>query len=243
MMENWARPYLVKYEQKPRLYYAVLGDIAVDKTIQKFAGNLPNGVGFRSVDAEFFRKGQEQETLQQFIPELAQSVAEASSAVIVEGEVSYSNDLDYLRDVVDFLTFLCDVGGRVVYDPYMMSWFSKSDWCARADAGQLFNPFDHVRILASKTENGQFWYHSHGLLKFGRPDLSVHSVSPTEAPLIKIVMEKFIVFQSLGGVMEADRTIEIKGLAQKYSTSSVQGSPEDPNFNNYHIEIKTSPES
>ena len=243
MMENWARPYLAEYEQKPHLYYAVLGDIAIDKTIQKFADNLPNGVSFRAVEVDSFRQGQEQEVLRQFKPDLAQAVAEASSAVIVEGEISFSNDLDYLRSVVEFLTFLCDEGGQVVYDPYMMSWFSKADWCAKADAGQLFNPFDHVTILVSKEENGDFWYHSHGLLKFGRPDLSVHSVTSAEAPLIKIIIEKFIVFQSLGGVIDAGRTIEVKGLSQRYSTSGLQGNREDPNFNNYHVEIKASHES
>lgn len=229
MLENWARPYLTNYEQKPHLFYAVLGEFELNDTFHEVASTLADGLSVRLVEAAYFRAGKLWEMASE---EVRAEAKKATQAIVLEGEVEESDDLEYLRTAMDFLTYCCDEGGLVVYDPYTLHWYSRTEWLELSEKGQILNPFDHAIILTSDD-----WYHTRGMLKFGRPDLSVREVTAEEAPAIKKILDRFINFQALGGVVEEGRAVNLEGLSRVYRPGPVQGDRDDPDFNNFHVEL------
>lgn len=229
MLENWARPYLTEYDQKPHLFYAVLGEFELSDTFREVISTLAEGLSVRLVESGYFQQGKLWEMASKDIRAKAK---ETSQAIVIEGEVEHSDDLEYLRVTMDFLSYCCEEGGEVVYDPYTLRWYSSSEWLELSDKGQILNPFDHVVVLISDD-----WYHTRGMLKFGRPDLSVRSVAPKEASIVKKILDRFINFQALGGVVEEGRAVKMEGLERLFRPGPVKGNPEDPDFNNFHVEL------
>lgn len=235
-MENWSRPNWQEYAQSPHLFYAVLGEFEMNDELREMRAILPRDLDCRLVEAEQFRTGVIWDMLERENPALAQSTQNVPNAVVVQGEVEVQSTLDYLKNTLDFLTYLTDQGGTTVYDPFTLSWYSHDEWQSRADEGQIFNPFDHV-VLLSSPEDELLWLHTRGLLKFGRPDLSVRNVPPADMPIIKKMLDRFISFQALGGVIEEGREVILEGLVKDLRPGPVSGNLNDPDFNNFHIEI------
>lgn len=235
-MENWSRPYYQSYLQRPHLFYAALGDFQIGDELDQMAAVLPTGLDCRVVEASHFREGHLWEMLKRDQPELAREATLASQAFVVQGEVEEQQNLDYLKTTIDFLTYLTDCGGTTVYDPYVLSWFSSAEWQKWAEEGQIFNPFDHVVLLSSQEEDGA-WLHTRGMLKYGRPDLSVRGVQDEEISAIKKMIDRFISFEALGGVVEEGREVKLEGLIRRYRVGLVEGDRDDPDFNNFHVEI------
>lgn len=235
--ENWARPYFQEYHQEPHLFYAVLGDFSVTEELQEFAKTLPAKITCRLIEASYFRDGIIWDQLLQSDPQLADRAAATEQAVVVQGTVDRQTNLDYLRASIDFLNYLTDVGGEVVYDTYALAWFGKEAWNQRHTDGQLFNPFDHMILLNSPEDDGTHWLHTRGMLKFGRPDISVRQVAESSIPSVKKMIDRFITFTALGGVVEEGREVVMEGLEPGYRPGPVVGDKEDPDFNNWHIEI------
>lgn len=235
-LDNWARPYLQECPYKPFLFYAVLGRFEVDEQFQEATSVLPAGLDLRVVEGGFFRDGVSWELCKKDFPEVAKQAEDCPQAVVLKGAVESQDSLDYLKGTLDFLTFLTDVGGEVVYDPFALNWYSAADWNALMDEGQIFNPFDHTVVLLSEEPEGT-WLHTRGMLKFGRPDLSVRGLSGARVEQMKKVLDRFIGFQALGGVVETGREIMLDGKDTGYRPGEVVGSLEDPEFNNYHVEL------
>lgn len=235
-MENWSRPYFQNSPQEPHLFYAVLGDFQLGDELHQMASVLPSGLDCRVIDGSYFRDGVVWDRLQQEQPELATVASLASQAVVVQGEVEQQHNLDYLKTTIDFLTYLTDCGGTTVYDPYALNWFGSKQWQEWATDGQIFNPFDHVVLLSSSEEDGT-WLHTRGMIKYGRPDLSVRSIQEDEISSVKKLIDRFISFLALGGVVEEGREVSLPGLTRQYRMGRVEGDRDDPDFNNVHVEI------
>ena len=78
------------------------------------------------------------------------------------------------------------------------------------------------------------------MLKFGRPDLSVHGVTADLRDAVIDLINRFIAFQAFGGIIEEGREIKMPSLPPGICTH--QGDMDDPDFNNVHVEIKLSKE-
>ena len=88
----------------------------------------------------------------------------------------------------------------------------------------------------SDDENDAEWFHTRGMRKFGRPDLSVHQVpAGLRDPAIDL-LNRFIDYQALGGIIEEGEEIIMQALPPGM-TCSHRGSPDDPDFNNSHVEV------
>jgi hypothetical protein len=72
--------------------------------------------------------------------------------------------------------------------------------------------------------------------KFGRPDIRVHGVVPKHADDVTLLIERFVEFQALGGVIPDGEEIRMKTLPPGGKCKH-QGNLEDPDFNNVHVEI------
>lgn len=234
-MSNWPRPYHQEYEQKPYLFYAAFADFGVEDI--QYSGSLARGLDVRLIEADYFRSGFLWDQLCGHQPELAQEIAASRNAVVVQGDVESSLSLDYLHDVMEFLSYLVDLGACAIYDPQTLTWTGGKPFLRKVLEGQILNPFDHVVVLSSEEENGNQWLHTRGMIKFGRPDLSVHDVKPEEFDLCKKVFDRFINFLALGGVIEQGRPIALEGLNAELKPGPVRGGTDDPDFNNFYIEL------
>src|SRR5437667_12446663 len=97
---------------------------------------------------------------------------------------------------------------------------------------------DRQRILhISAEESGGRWFHTRGMRKFGRPDLSLHNV-PDEYERAAIELcNRFIELQAAGGRIPDGQEIQMPSLPGGLVCRH-KGSLDDPDFNNVHVEIQ-----
>jgi hypothetical protein len=171
-------------------------------------------------------------------PDLAGRVRSSPGCVILRGGLADPPTLDYLRDCVGLLTHLLDNGARAVYDPQTLRWYSPRAWREAIfdPAGPV--PRHHVVILWSEEEEGGLaWFHTRGMRKFGRPDLSVRRVGPAFREAVIELCNRFIEHQAFGAVIPEGEPIRMASLPPG-GVARHGGSLEDPNFNNVHVEIR-----
>jgi hypothetical protein len=124
----------------------------------------------------------------------------------------------------------------------MFCWWEPDVWKRRIFEPAAPVPRHHVVILTSEEESvvpqsdALLWFHTRGMRKFGRPDLSIHNVPPRYHDAIIDLCERFIEFQAFGGVISPDYEIRMRSLPSGM-TCRHEGDVEDPDFNNVHVEI------
>ena len=170
-------------------------------------------------------------------PRLAAQVANTEQCLVSQGMVPDPDSLDYFRDAVGLVTALLDGGGIAVFDPQMFKWWSADEWRSKAFEPNGAVPRHHVVILVSDEPGGKGrWYHTRGLRKFGRPDLSVHHVPPKLEDCVQDLCNRFIEMQAFGAVIPEGQAIKMNGLPSGWRCTH-GGDLDDPDFNNVHIEI------
>ncbi len=239
-MAVWTLHHRVPFGQKPHLYFAAFCDQgAVDQLDEGIP--FPEGFEIASMDAAHFRSGEAWEKLCAERPELAGKVEASPLAVVMHGTVERHESLDYLRETIDVMASLVEHGASAVFDALTMTWWSGHDWLTLISEGAIFNPFDHVVTLAQPESTGSFWVHTKGLRKFGRPDLAVGGVAEADVAAVKKMLDRFINFQALGGIIEFDRDVSMDGLDATYRPTVPRGSVESAPYFNTFIELKRHP--
>jgi hypothetical protein len=175
-------------------------------------------------------------TLQQEDPGLFDVVSSADQCLILRGVVPDPPTLNYFRDTVGLIMAVLETGGVGVFDPHMFKWWSALEWRERVFEPAGAVPRNHVVILVSDEPDGARWYHTRGLLKFGRPDISVHGVSAELEPAVQDLCGRFIDMQAFGAVVPEGYAVEVAGLPAGWRCSH-HGDLEDPDFNNRHFEV------
>src|SRR5206468_4274883 len=126
-----------------------------------------------------YQSGPVWEMMTRDAPVTAAAAAAAPQCVGVRGEFPDPPDLNYFRDTVGVVAWLLDAGGVAVKDPQMLWLWSPGEWRADVCEEGCPNPDRHTVILVSPEDGGRtFWYHTRGMRKYGRPDLSVRGVGP-----------------------------------------------------------------
>ena len=246
-VETWPRSYYYSGGGDAFLFYIVYGPIPQNFSISQSkyrCDGIPEGIDVSSygptsepetVDA--FRSGYLWEEFQRANVKLANDVANQSECLIIRGTISDPSDLNYLRNVVGLLAFCLDSGAIAIFDPLMFMWWTPSEWRTRIFEPAAAVPRHHVMILTSEDENGTEWFHTRGMRKFGRPDLSVHRVSVDLRDSVIDLFNRFIEFQAFGGIIEEGQEIKMRSLPPGMICTH-QGNLDDPDFNNVHVEIK-----
>lgn len=246
-LPDWRRLHFAGPGGRPFLFYVVYGKFgslpSLSASHYRSAG-VPDEFTLFHCDMEQhpdvlagFQEGYLWNELQSHDPAMAARIIETRECLILQGEIEDSETLDYLRDSVGLLTFLLDHGGVTIYDPFMFQWWEPEEWRNRIfdPAGPV--PRHHVVLLTSEEiAPGLTWFHTRGMRKFGRPDLSIHNVPPTYNEAIIDLCERFIDFQAFGGIIEEGKRIRMKSLPDGM-TCCHQGDLDDPDFNNTHVEI------
>lgn len=246
-MEDWNREFYKPGGGNPFLFYVLFGNFAEEMTAlsrsEYKTSGPPQGIEImkyrRSEQGEVFDGfclGYLWESLKKDSPALAEKVNKSDQCIVLRGNLEDEKSLNYFRDIIGLITYLMDNGGDCLYDPFMFKWWSEDEWKEKVFARDDNNPFLHTAILFSQEEDG-IWYHTRGMIKFGRPDLSIHGVSDELAEASTEVIKRFIEFQSQGGVIKEGAEIQINGFPEGYKCFH-RGTPDDPDFNNVHVEIE-----
>ena len=247
-LDNWERPYFEKPLFEPFVFYYLFGafdqvDFNIYPDIYKTNG-LPETVDlYHKHDLsplspiESYKEGYLWDLLQKSNPSLYAEVADANERMAFQGILQDTTHLNELRDVLGIVQYMLDKGGLCVFDPQMMKIWTKEEW-----RDQVFLPTDikvskHVVILTSAEEDGQgTWFHTRGMRKYGRPDLSMHRVLPEEQQNAVNWLTELIKYQALGGIIDDGQQLMGKTLSGGMRFEN-KGSFEDEDFNNKHIEI------
>ncbi len=245
-LTTWERKHYVA-GAAPFLFYVVFGDIntqaALKRRVYRSEG-IPEGLELQSYDADEqpdvlggFRQGYLWEQLVAENEPLAAEIASARNCLVLQGSPADPTTLDYLRDTIGLLTFFLDQGGCTVYDPQMFQWWGAERWREVIFEPAAPLPKRHTVILVSEEKNsGLSWFHTRGMRKFGRPDISVHNVEPHNRDAVVGLCNRFIEFQAFGGIVEEEQEIEVTSLPAAGRVHH-KGHIEDPDFNNVHFEI------
>ena len=247
-LADWPRRHYRGPGGRPFLFYVVYGQFSQMPALSRqdyrsegvFAGlHLSHYDRAKHSDVlDQFRQGYVWNQFERQEPDLARAVQGAGECLILRGELEDQGDLNYLRDTVGLLTFLLDHGGIVVYDPQMFHWWEPEQWKDRIFRPGGAVPRHHVVILTSEEtdDDSLTWFHTRGMRKFGRPDLSLHRVPSHYHDAVIDLFERFIELQALGGVIDEGQIIRMKTLPQGM-TCHHAGDLEDPDYNNVHIEM------
>ncbi len=184
-----------------------------------------------------FREGDLWEKIGPRNAELASAILTQKHCIIVSGEVADPPSLNYLRNVIGFVTFLLDHGGIAVFDPQMFEWWGAAAWRNEVFVPAAPVPRAHAVILVSPEGDGTQWLHTRGMR---RPDLSIRHVAAAYREGAIDLCNRFIEFQAFGGVIPEGQEIRMGGLPAGLGCFH-RGREEDPDFNNVHVAIELLP--
>ena len=238
---TWERSHFQPAEGRALLFYVVYGrfpeEIAISRSKYRSAG-LPPGFDFRKLerdkhgplpftDAEYGKVMHD--------TALFDRIGQAPECSVMQGEIPNPPDLNYLRDIIGLTTYLLDHGGFAVGDPQQFELYDAERWHREIFDPGTANVSRHVKILFSDEPDGR-WFHTRGLRKFGRPDLSVRGVPGEDCDAVIDLCNHFIQFQAMGGWIAEGQEVRMKSLPPGLRCHHA-GSLEDPEFNNVHLEI------
>lgn len=242
---SWERPYLEDGSGEAHLLYQVHGcfngDLRVSRSRHRCSG-LPRGFDLQVYDgsehadvAAFGTTGYFQGSFDRLPKAVRAAVNNATHVAVLRGSTTDTSTLDYLRDAVGLVQALLEGGGVAVFDPFILQWWSDSQWTEEVFAPAAPRPAAHATILVSGEPGGTKWFHTRGMLKFARPDISVRGVRTEYERGVVELCNRFIRFQALGGVVPHGQTIRMAGLPEW--TCQTVGTLDDPDFNNRRIEV------
>jgi hypothetical protein len=246
-LDTWERQYFVPSGGDPLLFYVVYGDVdsSVELSRKKYRSEgIPEGIDVMSYNADSdldvitsFREGYVWDKFVAKNPELAAQVEGCQSCIIIRGTPTESRTLNYLRDTVGLITFMLNNGGCSVFDPQILRWWSPSEWKSELFSPEAPVPTRHVVILKSEEKSSnRFWFHTRGMRKFGRPDISLHDVTEENEESVINIINKLIYIQAFGEVSFESQKIRVQIFEADF-TATKKGDLNNLDFNNYHIEV------
>jgi hypothetical protein len=247
-LKTWKRKHYVAGGGDPFLFYVVYGNISasapLSHTIYRSNG-APNGIDVMSYGPDkhadvpgSFRDGYFWNEFVADDPELSATVAQCDRCIILRGTPTDATTLNYLRDTVGLITYLIDHGGCAVYDPQMFRWWRPSVWRKTIFDPASAVPRHHAVILVSEEVDPSWkWFHTRGMRKFGRPDISVHNVPPELEDSVIDLCNRLIEHQAFGHVVANGQSIRMKSLPCG-GVIHHAGVLDDPDFNNVHLDVR-----
>jgi hypothetical protein len=244
-LPNWPRPRFEPGGGDAMVFYALYGqfpaNIQVSAEKYRTAG-VPQGVRIKKVtrqdmpDFPFTGSGISR-LLQPQLPEVFASIQSAPECLILTGEVQDPSDLNYLRDAIGLVSYFLDEGAQAVIDPQKLGLYSAQSW-----RHEIFEPqppkfLNHVIILVTPELGGTKWIHTRGLRKFGRPDLSLPAIAPEHEQAAIDLCNRLIILQAEGTRIPEGEEIQVESLPYPM-TCHHAGDPDDPDYNNVHVEIR-----
>ncbi len=252
LLPTWPREFFQPTVAKALVWYQIYGHFSdtIDISRGKYRCNgVPSGVevgNHACTDREeawisFATQPLLAARLHDELPKLVQAVETAPDCTIIRGEVPDSANLDYLRDVVGLVTWFLDNGAVAVLDPQTLTWYDREKWRSQVFEPNGPVPTHHATVFYSEEKDGAggnlFWFHTRGMRKFARPDLSVRHVPAQYRGAVIDLLNQLVEAQAFGQVIAEGQSITVPSLPPGL-TSHHAGNLGDPDFNNTHIEIQ-----
>jgi hypothetical protein len=244
-LTSWERPRFQPGGSNAMVFYVIYGsfptNIQLSASTYRSSG-LPKGVQLRKLNRDQrlvlpFTDGDFAKTAGRDNPAAFAKILESPGCVVIQGEVADSADLNYLRDSIGIATWFLDHGGVAVMDPQQLKLYDAASW--RKDIFDQVPPrlSLHVVILVSEEPDGTRWFHTRGLRKFGRPDLSFHNVPPAQEQAVTDLFKRFIILQAEGGRIPDGQEVRMTSLPPGLRCHQ-EGAFDDLDFNNIHVEVR-----
>ena len=244
-LESWERQHFTDGGGEPFLFYVVFGNVDASASLSRSkyrCDGMVDGIDIMTYGPtanpevpSSFLEGYLWEQVQTDDPDLAKAITECEHCMVFRCAPADDSTLDYLRDTVGFITFALENGGCAVYDPFMLKWWNPSDWknTIFEPAGAV--PRNHTVILASEDDEPETtWFHTRGMRKFGRPDISVRNVTTENENAVVDLCNRLIEQQAFGHVVPDGQEIRMDALPNGGSIHHA-GTLDDPDFNNVHL--------
>ena len=240
-LPTWERPHFQSVEGSALLLYVVYGQFPLEFTISQSkyrCAGLPAECDLTKVERSAteplpFTEAEYGQVIKDTA--LFTRIGEAPACGLLRCEMPNPPDLNYLRDIVGMTTYLLDNGGFAVADPQQFELYDAERWHREIFGSGTPNVLKHVKLLFSDEPDGR-WYHTRGMRKFARPDLSVGNVPREFFNGVIDLCNRFIELQALGGWIPEGQEIRMKSLPPGLLCHHA-GSLDDPDFNNVHVEI------
>lgn len=247
-LTTWERKHYTADGGEPFLFYVVYGEVNASAPMSrsKYRSNgIPDGMEVmqfgphnRPEVPASFRDGYLWDQFVAEEPELAATVAQCEHCTIVRGTPTDATTLNYLRDTVGLLTFFVENGGCAIYDPFMFRWWQPTAWNQQIFAPAEAVPLQHTVTLVSAEDDPSLkWFHTRGMRKFGRPDISVHNVPVELEAGVTDLCKRLIAHQAFGYVVANGQEINMASLPGG-GVIRHAGGMDDPDFNNVHLDVK-----
>jgi hypothetical protein len=246
-LDTWERKHFVAGGGDPFLFYVVYGEIDSSAPLSRStyrSNGIPDGVDVMSYGPSkhpevpgSFRDGYLWGEFVAAAPELSATVAQCEHCVILRGTPNDATTLNYLRDTVGLIAYLLDHGGCALYDPLMFRWWQPSDWRQQIFSPAAAVPRRHTVILVSEEADPSLkWFHTRGMRKFGRPDISVHNVTADLEDGVIDLCNRLIEHQAFGHVITDGQEVRMASLPAG-GVIRHRGDLDDPDFNNVHVDV------
>lgn len=248
-LKSWPRAYYQPGGGHPQLFYKVHGDLAGGVKLERLryrCAGVPDGIEVSILSREeapdafgFGFDGPFADRIAAEAPEVLAAARAAPQCLVMRGVIEDPSTLDYFRDVVGFLTCLLDQGGVAIFDPFRLDWWTPDEWRVRAFEPAAPEPRTHVVILVSEDERneGKHWFHTRGLIRFGRPDISIRGVTDELVGPAEDVCNRFIELMANGGMVPDGQPLKMASWPAGWACFH-GGDLDDPDFNNVHVEIR-----
>lgn len=244
---DWTRPHWTRDEARAMLLYFVFGEFAAEPQLDLSAhgsAGLPQGIEILRIPKDRLAhwdghplRGTLGEILREGNPAAFDSARRASECLMLRGELPDADSLAYLGDTLGVVAALLDAGGVAVVDPQILAIFSAAGWRARLGGDALSAPRCHVLITCHDDADGRAWIRTRGMRKFARPDVSIRGVPQARVQEAGAVAARLAELEARGMRFGDGSTVQIDGLPDGLRIRRA-GSPDDPEFNNTHIELR-----
>ncbi|MBU5439162.1 hypothetical protein KQI42_14160 [Tissierella sp. MSJ-40] len=216
---NWERPYYKK-SYNPFVFFVVFGvtndNLKISRSKHRVE-EIPKGLEiqkYSKYEHKEYIEGFYQDYLGKYLEEksgdLYKNVSGAEHCLVIRGEIEDDFTLSYIRNIIGIIQCLCEEGAIAVLDLQTFNWYSDSEWGSIFFNNDEFNPFHHVVILCSQIDDKNYWLHTRGMRKFGRPDISVINVLKDDIKPSSHVINQIIHYQAYGAIMSEHVKINIQ---------------------------------
>jgi len=241
-LPDWTRDHFERGDSHALLLLVVYGEFTDEPQISRSAyrtDGIPHGFDLQKItrvqspilpfaDPEFGQGVHDQKLFKQ--------IGLAPECLVLRGEIPDPENLNYLRDSVGMMSYFLHHGGFAVCDPQQLALFNRDLWQLEVFEPGMAGLGKHVMILYSDESDGR-WFHTRGLRKFARPDLSVRGVPAEYSKTVIELCNRFIRMQQLGARIPEGQEIRMASLPPGLICHH-RGNLDDPDFNNVHVEIR-----
>lgn len=240
------RQYYQDIHYKPYLFYVIFG-VSADELqvssqthhVDALCENLQIQALYRKEHGEYmssFFSGQLGAILKEENPALFEQCRQADQCLILRGDIEKDDTLDYMRNVIGILQALIEKGAIGILDLFTFSLYSPEAWTTRFFENDV-NAQDHVMIFITE-ENDKYWLHTRGMIKFGRPDLSLFESDQEHLEIDKLILDQMIYYSGQGAFFDGEAIIHTDHSPYKVNCEFVPDWSND-DFNNAYTRIKT----